>query len=257
MQKTDNTTFVNARRHVQASTTLSRRYIERPKLKVSRPVTQNYKQDNCLKIDSTKNSQEQVEDRSATIEESKEQTMKKALALASEIEPNTKNNKFKKSRNHFSFGRIVLASICAAVVVFAIVYCVNLNMPDMSLKVTAMQIGIDAKYPNYIPRDFSNTDIVSESGKIVLNFKNSKTDTTFSITEEGSSWDSNALLNNFIKEEYNNNYTSIKEQGLTIYINNNNTGAAWVNGGIIYKIKVSSGSLTRKILATIATSGWK
>ena len=147
---------------------------------------------------------------------------------------------------------MALALTCAAAVVFAIVYFVNLNMPDISLKVAAMQSGIDASYPTYVPRDYSLSSITSENGKIVLDFSNNSTGDCFSITEEQSHWDSSALLSNFVKDEYGDNYTTIREQGLTIYISNSD--AAWVNGGVVYKIKSVSGSLTKKQIRSIAVS---
>lgn len=279
MKKSDNVSFPNARRRVQASTTLSRRYVERPELKTSvsrSSVISRFKTDmpapEKQDIEEQENTPAEVhplqtsarekmnerkteDDNSISAKELKDQAIKKALAMASKIEPDTKTGRTRGSKLHFSFGRIALASACAVIAVFAIVYFVNLNMPDMSLRVAAMQTGIDAKYPNYVPRGFKVTDITSESGKIVLNFKNTETETVFSITEESSSWDSNALLSNFVREEYGENYTTIKEQGLTIYISNSN--ATWVNGGIVFKIKTTSGSLTKKILTTIVTSGWK
>ena len=153
---------------------------------------------------------------------------------------------------HFGLGRVVLALSCAAAAVFAIVYFVNLNMPDISMRVAAMQTGIDASYPSYVPRDFSLSDITSESGKVVLNFKNASTGDAFSLIEEQSSWDSSALLANFVKDEYGDNYTTVREQGLTIYVSGSD--AAWVNGGVVYKIDTTAGSLTKKQINTIATS---
>ena len=73
----------------------------------------------------------------------------------------------------------------------------------------------------------------------------------FSITEENSSWDSNALLNNYIREQYGNEYTVVREQGLTIYMGDN--WEAWVNGKILFKLYVNSGELTKKQMKTIAT----
>ena len=115
-----------------------------------------------------------------------------------------------------------------------------------------MQTGIDASYPSYVPRDFSLSDITSEDGKITLNFKNNTTGDAFSLVEERSSWDSNALLNNYVRDEYGDDYITMREQGLTIYISNSN--ATWTNGGIIYKIKTLSGTLTKKQLKSIAVS---
>ena len=85
-----------------------------------------------------------------------------------------------------------------------------------------------------------------------MTFTNSAIDSSFTLTEEKSSWDTNALLSNFVKEEYGENYTVIREQGLTIYISGSD--AAWVNGGIVYKIDTTSGSLTNKQIRSIAVS---
>jgi len=209
------------------------------------------------------NESEQAQAPKLTAKEIKDQAIQKALAVASttntaSVQKSTKSTKSRKARMknssqvHFGFGRVMLALSCAAVAVFAIVYFVNSNMPDISLRVAAMQTGIEASYPGYVPRDYSLTDITSEDGKITLNFRNSTTGESFMLIEERSSWDSNALMTNYVQEAYGENYTVIREQGLTIY--NSNSDAAWVNGGIVYKLKMNSGSLTKKQLKTIATS---
>lgn len=184
-----------------------------------------------------------------TAQEIKEAAISKALAAAAK-KPVIKE---KKSHTTFRFKRVLLAVACASAAVFAIVYFVNLNAPNISLKVAAMQTGIEASYPSYVPRDFDLSDIISESGKVTLNFRNSNSGDAFSLIEEKSSWDSNALLNNFVKSEYGENYTAIREQGLTIYVSNSGD-ATWVNGGVIFKIKIVSGSLTKKQIKTIAVS---
>ena len=115
-----------------------------------------------------------------------------------------------------------------------------------------MQTGIEASYPSYIPRDFNLSDITSAEGRITLNFKNAISDSSFNIVEEKSSWDTNALLNNFVRNEYGEDYVVVREQGLTIYINDSN--AAWVNGGVIYKINANSNTLTKKQIKSIAVS---
>ena len=153
---------------------------------------------------------------------------------------------------HFGFKRFALALACATAAVFAIVYFVNLNTPDISLRVAAIQNGINASYPNYVPRDFNLSDITSENGKITLNFKHSTTDDAFSIIEEKSSWDSNSLLTNYVKSSYRDDYSMVKEQGLTLYVGKKES--CWVNGGVFYKLKIISGSLTNKQIKTIATS---
>ena len=186
-----------------------------------------------------------------TAKQLKEAAIEKALASVAKGDSSTKKTK-KSPHVQFGFKRVVLALACAAAAVFAIVYFVNLNAPDISLKVAAMQTGIEASYPSYVPRDFNLSDITSENGKITLNFKNSSTGDSFSLIEEKSSWDSNTLLNNYVRDSFDKDFTTMREQGLTIYIDNDS--AAWVNGGIIYKLNVVSGSLTKKQIRSIAMS---
>ena len=185
----------------------------------------------------------------------KEEAIKKAVAATnSRITAENRAKKTKRMRSErLGWQRIALAFSCALVLVFAIVYFVNLSAPDVSLKVAAMQTGIDASYPSYTPRDFYLTDITSENGKITLNFKNPSSDTSYSLVEEKSAWDSNSLYNNFVKTNYKDDYSTVREQGLTVYISKN-TDAAWVNGGVFYRLTVKSGSLTKKQITTIATS---
>ena len=192
--------------------------------------------------------------RKATAKELKDQAIKKALAASSKAveKDNAKKAKAeKKAKLHFGIGRVVLALSCAAAVVFAIVYFVGTNMPDISMRVAAMQTGINASYPGYVPREFSLSDIGSEEGKVTLNFR-SGDNKTFSLAEESSSWDSNALLNNYVKPTYGEDYSIVREQGLTIYMNGSN--AAWVNGGVVYKLSASPDTLTKKQIRSIAVS---
>ena len=192
-----------------------------------------------------------------TAKELKDQAIRKALmsAATSEMKEQqtitSKKSKKKMGKMKFGFGRVMLALSCATAVVFAVAYFVNLNMPDISLKVAAMQTGIDATYPSYVPRDYNVAGITSENGRVVLEFHNN-TDEKFILEEEASSWDSNALLTNYVKEAFGDGYSIVREQGLTIYIKGSN--AAWVNGGIVYKLKADDGVLTNKQIRSIAVS---
>ena len=125
-------------------------------------------------------------------------------------------------------------------------------MGSRKIKVAAMQTGINAVYPQYTPRGYSLSDITAENGRILINYKNAETGEVYSITEENSSWNSTALQNNYVKEHFGANYTKVEENGISVFISANN--AAWVNNGILFKLTVTSGSLTRKQITTIATS---
>lgn len=188
----------------------------------------------------------------------KDQAIQKALAATTvssaqeEKKSKHKNKKYSAHKLTFGFGRVLLALSCTAAAVFAIVYFVNLNMPDMSLKVAAMQTGISASYPGYVPHGYSVSGITSEDKKITMDFRNSTENSSFTLTEEASSWDSNALLNNYVKESYGENFATVREQGLTIYVGNDK--AAWVSCGVFYEITTDGGKLTNKQIRAIATS---
>lgn len=190
-----------------------------------------------------------------TAKQIKDQEIRKALASSSrKIDKDIANRDRAKKRSkiHFGIARVMLAVSCAAVAVLAVAYFVGTNMPDLSMRVTAMQSGVNASYPGYVPRGYSLTDLSSEDGKISMHFKNDETGDRFTMTEENSSWDSNALLTNYVKPKFDDSYTIVREQGLTIYTTQNQ--ATWVNGGVIYKLKVESGELTKKQIKSIAVS---
>lgn len=194
-----------------------------------------------------------------TAKQLKDQAIQKALAEASAKDTTTtKQSKSKAKKQYsakkigFGFGRVMLALGCTAAAVFAIIYFVNLNMPDMSLKVAAMQTGISASYPTYAPNGYRVSGITSEDKKITIEFKNTDDNTAYTLTEEASSWDSNALLNNYVKESYGEDFSTVREQGLTIYISS--TKATWVSCGVKYEIDAEGAKLTNKQIRAIATS---
>lgn len=182
--------------------------------------------------------------------EIKEKEIEKAIKSATKLPEAATTRRKKHLFGEFGFKRAVLATLCLTTAVFAVVYFVNLASSNISIQAAAAQSGIDAKYPSYIPRGYELSDVTSSSGKVIMHFKSGEDE--FGISEESSSWDSDALLNSYVKPNYDNDYTVIREQGLTLYM-----GAdweAWVNGGMLYKLSVTSGSLTKKQMKTIATS---
>ena len=167
--------------------------------------------------------------------------------VASKAERNTVELKDKKPR---SVKRLVVALVCAAACIFALGCFIKLNIPTISVHVAAMQAGIEASYPSYVPHDFSLSSVHSDGNKVIINFKSS--DGEFTLTEEKSSWDSSALLNNFVKPEWKENYSIAREQGITIYVSDSN--ATWVNGGLWYRISADNNTLSKKQIYSLATS---
>lgn len=148
-------------------------------------------------------------------------------------------------------GRILLAFATSAACVLALAAIVKVNLPNISVTVAAVQTGVDAKYPNYIPRDFSIHDVYTDNSTVIIKFDGPENQ-SFTISEEKSSWDSSALLTNYVKGAYGTAYDTIREQGITVYINHSN--AAWVNNGIFFRITADNGVLSKKQIKNIVGS---
>ena len=153
---------------------------------------------------------------------------------------------------HNKGARVFFAFLCSSAVVAALFFVVQSNMPDISIKVAAMQTGIQATYPSYAPRDYRLSGVyTAQDNSVAMDFLGPN-QAKFTLTEEKLPWDSTALLNRFVKPKWGEDFTTIKEQGITIYISGSN--AAWVNAGIVYKITNLHGELTKKQIKNIVTS---
>ena len=150
----------------------------------------------------------------------------------------------KVSKKHLIFA--VASSICCMGVLYA---TLKFSLPDISAKVAAAQNG--ASYPSFVPRDFIASGASFQKNTFSLEFVGPDK-TRFTLDQEKLPWDSNALLNNYVKPTWGEQYDTIREQGLTIYMYQSN--AAWVNGGTVYKLNTTSGSLSKKQLKNIITS---
>lgn len=173
----------------------------------------------------------------------------KALMSAMKEETKPKSapimvKKPKVSKKHLIFA--VASSICCMGVLYA---TLKFSMPDISAKVAAAQNG--ASYPSFVPRDFTTRSASFQKNTFSLEFVGPDK-TRFTLDQEKLPWDSNALLNNYVKPTWGEQYDTIREQGLTIYMYQSN--AAWVNGGTVYKLNTTSGSLSKKQLKNIITS---
>ena len=153
---------------------------------------------------------------------------------------------------HNKGARVFFAFLCSSAVVAALFFVVQSNMPDISIKVAAMQTGIQATYPSYVPRDYRLSGVyTAQDNSVAMDFLGPN-QAKFTRTEEKLPWDSTALLNRFVKPKWGEDFTTIKEQGITIYVSGSN--AAWVNAGIVYKITNLHGELTKKQIKNIVTS---
>lgn len=123
---------------------------------------------------------------------------------------------------------------CAALVLFG-GYLTYLNVPNLSVRVAAAQAGIDASYPGYQPDGYRlNGPVAYSDGEVQIEFAANTSEAGFTLNQSASSWDSSALLENYVREKSDDEYSISQEKGLTIY--NYGSNAAWVSGGILYTI---------------------
>ncbi len=183
-------------------------------------------------------------------DEALRKTMRK-VARMEDSDASTSRYRHKAVRKKGRVKRFILAFGCATACVVGIIYVVSSNVPDISVRVAAMQAGVDSSYPSYVPTEFSLSDIKSDDKEITLIFTNAK-EQNFELSEKKSAWDSAALERNLVKKSWQDDYSTTHEQGITMYIHE--SSAAWVNGGVLYQITAEDGVLTKKQLRSIATS---
>lgn len=189
-----------------------------------------------------------------TAQERKDRAIQQALQRMQSAE-NTKEDfgeKKIKKQHFWQKKRFAVAMAMAIISIGLLGYLVSLNLPDISVRVAAMQAGISNAYPSYVPSNYRLDGLVKEeNGKITMNFKND-IGKTFSLIEEKSSWDSTAVLANYVKKNWGDDYSIAKGQGLTIYISGSK--AVWVNGGVLYIVDGEAAELNSSDLHDIAVS---
>jgi len=176
----------------------------------------------------------------------KQQVVNSALTATTHRPGQTKLSLKKRFPRLFS-----VASASFAVLILG-AYVTYLNLPTISIHVAAAHAGIDASYPDYRPDGYRLSGLIASSdGEVSMKFAANAGPQNFTIKETKSSWDSTAVLENYVKPKTAGEYVTYNENGLTIYTYDNN--AAWVNGGILYKID-GDAPLSNEQIRRIATS---
>lgn len=148
--------------------------------------------------------------------------------------------------------KLVSAGTASLAVVLLAGYMTYINLPNLSVKVAAIQAGVDASYPSYQPSGYSlNGPVAYSNGEVSMKFAANVGPQDFTVSQTKSSWDSSALLDNLVQPSSGGNYATFNDSGLTIYIYD--TNAAWVNGGILHTIE-GNAPLSNDQIRRIATS---
>ncbi len=178
--------------------------------------------------------------------ELKEQAIATALAHAA---PEKKAPKKSRATKH---GRMASVASASLAIVLLAGYLTYLNLPALSVRVAAAQAGIDASYPSYRPTGYRlNGPVAYAGGEVSMDFKANAGSEQFSINQSKSSWDSSALLANYVEPKVGIDYDTYSDAGLTIYTYGSD--AAWVNGGILYTLE-GNARLSNEQIRHIATS---
>lgn len=180
-----------------------------------------------------------------TAKQVKEAAISAALSAPTPKAPKAKRFNWKLSRR-----AIIVAAVLFVLLVGA--FLTYINLPHLSVSFASAQAGITAKYPEYVPDGFRlEQPVTFKDGEVKLTFKSNTSDAGYIISQSRSSWDSSAVLSNIVMKKSGDNYVTTQERGLKIFTYEGD--AAWVNGGILYKID-SDAPITDAQLRRIATS---
>ncbi len=162
----------------------------------------------------------------------------------------TKHKQHKTKRA--SKGRVFNVASASLALLLLAGYLTYLNMPNLSVRVAAAQAGIEAAYPEYQPSGYRlDGPVAYTNGEVRMTFAANAGQQKFALNQSKSSWDSSALLTNYVEPASNGQYETFSDAGLTIYTYGNN--AAWVNGGILYTIR-GDAVLSNQQVRNIASS---
>lgn len=169
-------------------------------------------------------------------------------AMNKEVAPQ-KRSHLKKQRQGRWSRFFTVASASLAIVLLA-GYFTYLNMPNLSIRMAALQSGINAKYPGYRPDGYAlSGPITFKDGEVKMQFAYAGGDKNFTIKQERSSWDSSAVKQ--LASSKSEDVVTTTVDGLTIYSYGSN--ATWVNAGVLYTVE-GNAPLSGSQIQRIATS---
>jgi hypothetical protein len=155
----------------------------------------------------------------------------------------------KKSKHHRRLTAVASAGLAITLLAGYLTY---VNMPSLSVQVAAAQAGIAASYPSHQPTGYSlQGPVAYEDGQVTMKFSSNTNSEKFTLNQSRSTWDSSALLDNYVQQASNGKYQALQDSGLTIYTYGND--AAWVNGGVLHTIS-GDAQLSDEQVRQIATS---
>ncbi len=146
--------------------------------------------------------------------------------------------------------RALNASLLSVAVLLCMGYFGYQSVPNLAMRVASMRANVHGSLPHYKPAGFSlNGAIRYQPGEIIVAYKSNSDDRSYAITQKTSSWDSEALRQNYVASK-NTPYQTIQDKGKTIYMYDNSE-ATWVDGGVWYKIEGNSQMNSQQVLSVV------
>ncbi len=144
----------------------------------------------------------------------------------------------------------VMATTLAIALMGGYIWFNNLN--TLTVRAAGQKAGISASLPSYLPTSYSLSGPISYgSGYVSLQFKSPANPSPMVITQRKTDWNSASLLTLFVSPK-SQSYVTVQDQGLTIYLYNNNQ-ATWVNRGVQYTIEGAT-ALSKESIVKVAES---
>jgi len=174
--------------------------------------------------------------------------LEKAIEHAtSHKQTSPKHLSHKTKRKHAT--KLAIATVTAVALIGAVA-AQNLN--SLRVQSASSRAGFSAVLPGYKPSGFRLSDIKSTSGVVALNYvSNSNQDVTYSVIEKSTTWDNQALLDNFVKPT-GQAYQALPTNGNTYYVYGEHT-VTWVSGSVWYQVQ-SQNALGDQQLLDLAES---
>lgn len=122
------------------------------------------------------------------------------------------------------------------------------QVPQVSIKVAAARAHINASVPAYTPSGYSFVGPANfEDGAITIKYASGDgSDQAFLLSQKASNWDSQSMAASVVPKEAQVQTSQIR--GTTVYIYGPSNDAAWVNHGILYKLKDNANLNSEQIL---------
>ena len=170
-------------------------------------------------------------------------------AMSREIAPQ-KSVRAKKQRKSNRWSRLMGMATASLAIVMLAGYFTYLNMPNLNMRMAAIQSGIDARYPGYSPDGYAlNGPIQFKDGEVAMKFAYADGTQGYTLTQQKSNWDSSAVKQ--YVDSQSDSAIATQIDGLTIFTYQGS--AAWVNRGILYTVN-GSAPLSSEQIQRIATS---